>query len=65
MVTSIFEKVFFDEKDITGITELLVHDKKNESGKVQFVLLDGIGNAIIDQLAENTLIINAFRDYHN
>ena len=65
VVTSIFEKVFFDEKDITGITELLVHDKKNESGKVQFVLLDGIGNAIIDQLAENTLIINAFRDYHN
>lgn len=65
VITSIFDKVIFDEKDISGIMELLVHDKKNESGQVLFVLLNGIGNAIIDQPVENTLIIKAFEDYHN
>ena len=65
VITSIFEKVIFDEKDITGIMELLVHDKQNESGQVLFVLINGIGNAIIDQPVENTLIIKAFEDYHN
>lgn len=65
VITSIFDRVAFDEKDIAGIMELLVHDKKNESGKVLFALPEGIGNAIIDQLAEKTLIIKAFYDYHN
>ena len=65
VIISIFEKVAFAESDITGITELLVHDKKNESGKVLFALPEGIGNAIINQPAENALIIKAFYDYHN
>jgi len=65
VITSIFEKVPFDDKDIAGITELLVHDKKSESGVVQFVLPQGIGNALINQPVENSLIIKAFDDYQN
>ena len=43
--------------------ELLIHDKKNEYGKVQFVLLNSIGNIVIDQEVENEIIIEAFLDY--
>ncbi|KGO94763.1 3-dehydroquinate synthase [Flavobacterium subsaxonicum] len=65
VVLSIFPKVEFTADDITAIIELLIHDKKNESGKVQFVLLETIGSAVIDKLVENSLIIKAFEDYQN
>ena len=45
------------------IIELLIFDKKNEFGKVQFALLDGIGKIKINQDSNNELIYNAFRDY--
>jgi len=43
--------------------ELLIHDKKNEYGNIQFVLIDGIGKIIINQSVENELILKAFEDY--
>jgi 3-dehydroquinate synthase len=64
-INSIFDKVAFTANDIVQIIKLLVHDKKNESGKVQFSLLDGIGKALINQAVENPLIISAFEDYQN
>ena len=62
-ITDIFEKHIFTEKDIKIIQNLLIHDKKNEYGKVQFALLNGIGKTIINQLVENELIIKSFNDY--
>ena len=62
-IKNIFEVVIFDEKDLNPIIELLIHDKKNEYGNIQFVLLDGIGKITINQEAENELIKNAFEDY--
>ena len=62
-VKSIFGTVEITEKDLDPITELLVHDKKNEYGKVQFVLLDGIGRVKLNQNADNILIMSAFNDY--
>lgn len=63
VITAIFERVSFSEKDIQDIIELLLHDKKNENGKVNFVLLESIGRATIDHNAENSLILKAFEDY--
>jgi 3-dehydroquinate synthase len=40
--------------------ELLIHDKKNEYGTIQFALLDGIGKIKINQSVENELILEAF-----
>lgn len=65
VIASVFEKVLFTPDDIEGITGLLVHDKKNEFGDVLFVLLEGIGKAVINKPVSNLLIYNAFRDYHN
>jgi 3-dehydroquinate synthase len=60
---SIYEDVVFEESDIDPILELLIHDKKNEYGTIQFALIEGIGKIKINQSVENELILNAFEDY--
>jgi 3-dehydroquinate synthase len=63
VINSIFDTIVFDQNDINPILELLIHDKKNEYGNIQFALLDGIGKIKINQSVENELIIKAFDDY--
>lgn len=62
-IKSIFEEVIFEKKDIQSILDLLIHDKKNENGKIKFVLLDGIGKIVINQEVENEVITSSFEDY--
>ncbi|AWM15059.1 3-dehydroquinate synthase [Flavobacterium sediminis] len=62
-LNDIYEIVDFDEKDIQNIIDLMIYDKKNEFGKVQFVLLESIGKIKINQFCDNDLIYNAFEDY--
>lgn len=63
IISNIYEPHNFSNEDIISIQNLLIHDKKNEYGKVQFALINGIGKIIINQSVENELIINSFRDY--
>ena len=63
VITDIFGIVEFEENDIEPILNLLIHDKKNEYGSIQFALLDGIGKIAINQKADNDLIHAAFTDY--
>lgn len=65
IITNIYEKVTFNDDDIVSIQNLLIHDKKNEYGKVQFALINGIGKIIINQSVENELIINSFKEYNS
>jgi 3-dehydroquinate synthase len=62
-INAVFDSIIFNESDINPILELLIHDKKNEYGKIQFALLDGIGKIIINQEADNELITKSFNDY--
>ncbi len=62
-ISNIYEKHIFTKKDIESIQNLLIHDKKNEYGKVQFALINGIGKNKINQTTEKELIIKAFNDY--
>ena len=62
-IKDIFDTIAFDENDVEKIIELLIYDKKNEFGKIQFALLDGIGKSKINEEAINELIYNAFADY--
>lgn len=62
-IKSIFSTVEFSEKDLTPICDLLIHDKKNEYGKIQFALLDGIGGVKTNQEVATANILNAFADY--
>lgn len=58
-----FESIVFTENDMEICTSLLIHDKKNENGQVQFTLLSGIGTGIFNQTVEKELVIEAFSDY--
>lgn len=60
---SIYEEIIFNENDMNPILDLLIHDKKNEYGAVQFALIEAIGKIKINQLVENELILEAFNDY--
>jgi len=62
-INAIFTTIVFEENDLSPIMNLLIHDKKNEYGKIQFALLDGIGNSKINQEVENELIVKSFADY--
>lgn len=62
-INAVFETIVFEEEDIKPIMDLLIHDKKNEHGKIQFALLNGIGNIKINQEADNELIVKSFEDY--
>lgn len=62
-IKMIYDNVIFEENDIEPIMELLIHDKKNEYGNIQFALIDGIGKIIINQSVESELILEAFQDY--
>jgi 3-dehydroquinate synthase len=64
-INRVFDNILIEEKDLLPILELLIHDKKNEYGTIQFVLLDGIGNTCINQEVENEIINNAFADYNS
>ncbi|HEY6142997.1 MAG TPA: 3-dehydroquinate synthase [Flavobacterium sp.] len=62
-IKSIYDDVVFEENDIDPIIELLIHDKKNEYGNIQFALIQAIGKIKINQSVENELILKAFHDY--
>lgn len=62
-IKNLFGEIVFHENDLAPILNLLIHDKKNEYGNVQFVLLDGIGKTKINQVIENEIIEEAFEDY--
>ncbi|MBL7887384.1 MAG: 3-dehydroquinate synthase [Flavobacterium sp.] len=63
IISDIFDAFEFSANDIINIQNLLIHDKKNEHGKVQFALLDGIGKCIVNQSVDKELIIKSFEDY--
>lgn len=58
-----FENIVFTENDIEICTHLLIHDKKNVNGIVQFTLLSDIGKGVINEVVESELITEAFNDY--
>ena len=63
IINDLFESILFTTDSIEKIIDLLNFDKKNEFGKVQFVLLDGIGKSVINQTIDKSLIYKAFDDY--
>ncbi|MFN8324892.1 3-dehydroquinate synthase [Flavobacterium sp.] len=63
IISDLFEKINIEANDVKPIMELLIHDKKNEYGKIQFALLKNIGNFSVNQTVENSLIEEAFNDY--
>jgi 3-dehydroquinate synthase len=62
-ITSIYGKVIITEEDITPITKLLKHDKKNEAGVVKFVLLRDYQDFVVNAEASESLIKESIKYY--
>jgi 3-dehydroquinate synthase len=63
VLKNIYETVIIEENDIESIINLLIHDKKNEYGKVQFALIEEIGKTTLNQSVDNEIIVRSFNDY--
>lgn len=59
-----FKTVVFSKNDIDICIELLKHDKKNSGEAIKFVLLQQIGQYVIDQAVPQDWIYEAFDAYH-
>lgn len=60
-----FGKIDFSSTDINDIQKLLIHDKKNSHGKINFLLLKDIGQPVYDLQVDNSLIKEAFEFYNS
>ncbi|MGI9551110.1 MAG: 3-dehydroquinate synthase [Aurantibacter sp.] len=58
-----YKKVEFSDSDIRAIVQLLKFDKKNSHGDINFVLLQGIGETVIDVKIRTDLFDEAFAYY--
>ncbi|MFK7050388.1 3-dehydroquinate synthase [Flavobacterium columnare] len=63
LIQNIYSPISFESDEINTIINLLIHDKKNEFGKIQFSLLNSIGQCVINQTVEDLDILTAFDDY--
>ena len=62
-ILDMYGKVEFEVQDVKEIMDLMKYDKKNEFGKINFVLLKDIGKPLIDCLVPNEVIHKAFDFY--
>ncbi len=53
------------KEEYPSIMELLKHDKKNTNGRVNFILIDAIGNPLLDCEVSDNEMINALDYYAN
>ena len=60
-----FSKISLIDNDLKGIYDLMIFDKKNDKGSINFVLLDKAGNPMIDQKIDYDIFIEAFAYYNN
>ena len=60
----LYPKVYIPEQDFPAIYSLMENDKKNESGQINFTLLNGIGKGIFDQQSSQETIFNSFRYFN-
>jgi len=62
---SIYGKFEISESDFERLYQLMTHDKKNESGRINFTLLPEIGKIAINQNCSKELILEALEYYRN
>lgn len=62
-IHSVYGKISFDKEDQDRIIELLKFDKKNEGGKINFVLLEDIGKPVMDCHVPHSMLYEAFSYY--
>lgn len=64
-ILGIYGKFEIQDSDFDRLFELMTHDKKNESGRINFTLLPKVGEIAINQNCEKELIFEALNYYKN
>lgn len=64
-ILAVYGKFEIHATDFESLYELMTHDKKNESGRINFTLLPKIGEISINQNCEKELIFEALEFYRN
>jgi 3-dehydroquinate synthase len=62
-INKVYGKAGITSKDFEPLLNLMTHDKKNESAKINFSLLKDFGFPVFDQTAGRTEIMEAFERY--
>lgn len=62
-LTHRYAKIIFEEKEFEGLIQLMMTDKKNVDGKINFTILKGIGKSEINYTANDDLIIESLKFY--
>jgi 3-dehydroquinate synthase len=59
-----FPPAVLEESDFQAYLDLMVHDKKNEKGKINFSLLESIGSSKCDVFCKQNEILKALKFYN-
>jgi 3-dehydroquinate synthase len=62
-IFSLYPRVEVDRIMYYRLVELIRHDKKNLNDRILMTLLEGIGNAVVDQEVKADLIIDSLNYY--
>ncbi len=62
-IKSLFGNVVISTNDFKHITDLLIHDKKNSNGKVNFVLLSAFEKCELNCNVKKSQLVDAFKYY--
>ena len=65
MISTMYEKVTIVQEDYAPIFELLKHDKKNNNGEVNFVLLNDFEEFKLDCKISNKLLVESIEYYNS
>lgn len=65
MISTMYEKVTIEQEDYAAIFELLKHDKKNNNGEVNFVLLNDFEEFKLDCKISNKLLVESIEYYNS
>ena len=60
-----FSRINLNHSNLKSIYDLMIFDKKNEKGSVNFVLLDKGGRPVVDQKVDYDVFIESFTYYNN
>lgn len=64
-ILNVYGKFEIEESDFERLYEFMTHDKKNESGRINFTMLPKIGEIAINQNCSKELIFEALAFYKN
>jgi 3-dehydroquinate synthase len=64
-ISRFYPRLNIDSFPIETIMALMINDKKNVAGQINFSLLEGIGLGVFDQQVSEQQIVDALQFYQN